>query len=811
MTTGLSGDLLDMLPFGVLIAGEDLRVRYLNQWLRAYLEERADAVLDVPLPEAFPELLDAGRLAAFQLVLQTGQAVVLSTRLHRYLIQLPAPVLEHEQWMPQLTYLLPSLNVEGRPTGVVALIYDQSETLRTERSLQRELQKVRILYEIDHALTTLRMQDSLEIIVEHIHKKLNADQVAVLLQKGNDLEIAAGKGVVFPPRRNRFSVYSGLSGWVLRTGVPVVVGDVRKDRRYLATDAGLRSAIVVPLHIQGRVAGVISVESRELDAFTHEHLNLLEALAARAAIAIQNASLYQQAEQRRAYFEAVLDQTGDVIFTLDSNLCITTVNAAWDEFARQNGAPELVGDKALGRNVLHAMTPEMRRKWEPILRSLLAGERETYTEDIPCHAPMQERWLNLRIASLRDAHGKVAGLVCSTRDISARVLAERQLRRANSQLHVLLDAMRLMSSQLSLQALLDSTVNFLCSAFDVPAAAFYAWNTERRDFEMQASRGLSEAYHALRLPPLEDASGEHIQHFGMTSYVPDLRRWLRSMGIPEAVWLGADGVSSILLARVYTHRQFAGLLMLCAMDAPRHFGEDERDLLESLAAQFGVALENARAFAEQQALAVTDALTGLYNRRQFNLRLEEEVGRAARYQEPVALVMVDIDDFKSFNDTFGHPAGDRVLKSLAIVMRSHLRRVDMVARYGGEEFAIILPRALPADAYRVAERIRAAVEAQMQPIVADICADAAPEKPPREKITISMGVAGAPRHAQEAPTLLNLADVALYEAKRRGKNQVCLYRSSDTGALLSDAAKTEATSSHTSPDAGSPAPDQSDA
>ncbi len=776
MTNGLSGELLDMLPFGVLIVGEDLRVRYLNQWLRAYLEGRVESILDAPLTEAFPELQDAGRLHAFQLVLQTARPMLLSSHLHRYLIQLPAHLPQEETWMPQLVYLLPSLDETGRPAGVVALIYDQGEIRRTERDLRRELEKTRLLHEIDHALTTLRLEDCLNIIVERIHKALHADQVAVLLRKGDDLEVVASAGVLVSLPQDRFSVYRGLSGWVVRTGVPAVVGDVRKDERYLSTDASLRSALVVPLTMRGRVEGVILVESRVLDAFTYEHLDLLEVLASRAVIAIQNAALYQKAEQRRAYFEAVLNHTGDVLFTLDTDLRVTTVNAAWDDFARQNNASELIGRKALGRDVLRSMTAEARSKWKPILQALLDGSLPSYEEDLPCHAPGKERWVNLRIAPMRDEAGTIFGLVCSARDVTEHVLGKRQLHRSNEQLHVLLDAMRLMSRQLSLRALLDSTVNFLCRAFDVPAAAFYAWDPERDDLAVQASHGLSEAYVNLRLPPLEAFPDTGIEHFGVLSYVPDLPRFLQNMGIPDVVWLRADGVSSVLLARVYTHSRFAGLLMICAKDIPRRFGEGERDLLEALGAQFGVALENAHAFAEQQALAITDALTGLYNRRQFNLRLEEEVGRAVRYQEPVSLVMVDIDDFKSFNDTFGHPAGDKVLKSLAVVMRGNLRRVDMLARYGGEEFAIILPRALPGDAFRVAERVRVAVETQMQAIVADICASAAPGKPPREKITISMGVASAPDHAQDAPKLLNLADIALYEAKRRGKNQVCLHR-----------------------------------
>jgi len=777
MNGGLPLSILDMLPFGVLWTDADLRVRALNQWLRSYLEGRAETLVGTPLLQAFPEIGEAGRLMAFRLVLQSGQPVLLSAHLHRYLIRLPSFPGSAEECMPQMVHLLPDLDERGGVAGVIALIYDQSERLRGEQALRRELQKVQVLQEIDHALTTLQLDDCLNIIAERVQRLLEADQAVVLLRRGDELEVAARAGMEHTPPRARFSVHTGISGWVARTGVPVVVDDVRRDSRYLPTDPSLRSAIAVPLTFRGRVNGVIDAESRKPAAFNLAHLDMLETLASRASIAIQNAMLYRATDERRAYFEAVLDHTGDVIFTLDTNLRITTVNAAWDDFARANGAPELAGRGALGRDVLRSMTADARAHWEPVALRLLRGELEEYTEDIPCHTPEKERWLNLRMAPMRDHRGKIIGLVCSTRDITARILAERRLRRSNDQLHVLLEAMRLMSTQLSPRALMDSTVNFLSRTFEVPAAAFYAWDEARQDFSVAAGKGLDSALLSLRLPALETVQTDAIQHMGVVSYIPNMRRWARAAGLEGLMTLRSSGrPSSAMLARVFTRRRFAGLLAVFAVDAPRAFTTEERELLEAVAAQFGVALENANAFAEQQELATTDALTGLANRRQFNTRLEEETSRAARYQEPVALVMVDIDDFKSFNDTFGHPAGDEVLKALAVVMRGNLRRVDMLARYGGEEFAIILPHAEVGDAFRVAERVRAAVERQMQAILADICAAAAPDRPPRPTITISMGVAAAPRHALRAEKLLAAADIALYEAKRLGKNRVCIYQ-----------------------------------
>jgi diguanylate cyclase (GGDEF)-like protein len=160
---------------------------------------------------------------------------------------------------------------------------------------------------------------------------------------------------------------------------------------------------------------------------------------------------------------------------------------------------------------------------------------------------------------------------------------------------------------------------------------------------------------------------------------------------------------------------------------------------------------------ELQQLSVTDGLTGLTNHRSMMQRLKEETLRANRNKHAFAVIMADVDHFKSYNDTFGHPAGDEVLKRVATLLRDTTRMVDCVARYGGEEFAVLLPETDTAGALEVAERIRKRVESELFP---------------ERAITLSIGVAEFPKNADQAETLLAAADAALYEAKRGGRNQV---------------------------------------
>jgi len=191
------------------------------------------------------------------------------------------------------------------------------------------------------------------------------------------------------------------------------------------------------------------------------------------------------------------------------------------------------------------------------------------------------------------------------------------------------------------------------------------------------------------------------------------------------------------------------------------FDEEHRRLLESIGGQAAVALKNA----ELYELAMVDGLTGLFVRRYFDARLEEEILRSKRFDTEFSVVMMDVDNFKALNDRYGHLVGDRVLQGISDVVRAELRGVDTGARYGGEEIAMILPRTPLVEAYNVAERIRACIEDLK------IRGDAKPIN-----VTASFGIASFPESdASGREDLVRRADKALYRAKRTGKNRVELF------------------------------------
>jgi diguanylate cyclase (GGDEF)-like protein len=180
--------------------------------------------------------------------------------------------------------------------------------------------------------------------------------------------------------------------------------------------------------------------------------------------------------------------------------------------------------------------------------------------------------------------------------------------------------------------------------------------------------------------------------------------------------------------------------------------------------------------AHTKQLANTDSLTGLYNRRSFQERLEQEVDRAIRYHRPLSLIMIDIDYFKTYNDTYGHLQGDNVLIEVARALKQLSRAPDIVARYGGEEFALILPETDKANAEALGRRLREYVEQCTFPGAASL---------PTKALTISVGIASyMPPDTKEA--LLEAADVALYHAKREGRNRVVVWQRAMTLQSYSD-------------------------
>ncbi len=215
----------------------------------------------------------------------------------------------------------------------------------------------------------------------------------------------------------------------------------------------------------------------------------------------------------------------------------------------------------------------------------------------------------------------------------------------------------------------------------------------------------------------------------------------------------------VLLESLWIQNRPAGLILVDNCVTKKPISDEDVRIFNMFVEQASGAIENSQAYENTLNKAHTDQMTGLWNYGYFQYRLDEELEKAKREQYNLTIAMVDIDDFKKFNDTYGHLEGDHALKALADIFRKTCRKVDIVCRYGGEEFSLIIPGGSKEEVLPLAERIRRSV---------------AEEKVLTHNFTISIGLATFPKDGQTKDDMVRKADVALYRAKTSGKNKICL-------------------------------------
>jgi diguanylate cyclase (GGDEF)-like protein len=227
----------------------------------------------------------------------------------------------------------------------------------------------------------------------------------------------------------------------------------------------------------------------------------------------------------------------------------------------------------------------------------------------------------------------------------------------------------------------------------------------------------------------------------------------------------------IMIAPIISNNRIKGLIAVGQKINKEIFSQSEKELFSLLVHFISVAFSNSILYQEMEQISITDGLTGLYNYRFFKKRLEDEMLRSMRYHHSLSLVLIDVDFFKNYNDKLGHLAGDAALKAVAAILKSTIRQSDVAVRYGGEEFCVILPEENMNSAWEFAERLRKEIEAYHFD---------GEEVQPGGKLTVSLGVASYPEHADSSRRLIEMSDAALYKAKNMGRNKTYLISESKT-------------------------------
>jgi diguanylate cyclase (GGDEF)-like protein len=364
------------------------------------------------------------------------------------------------------------------------------------------------------------------------------------------------------------------------------------------------------------------------------------------------------------------------------------------------------------------------------------------------------------------------------------------------------------ASTLTIAEVMNAIARLVCEAFGVASADIHRYSADTDLLDYVASWGVAEGFTETGA-----GVGETYPPEMRVNYVPVVRErrivevHRDDLGLPaaEAAEMDRWGEKSNLDGPLEFGGQVIGVLGIVESRYCRRFTADEKLLFSQLAVLAAIAIHNADVFSVLGHLVITDGLTDLFNHRHFYDRLGQEVVRAARYGLALSLLMIDIDDFKRYNDQFGHRAGDAVLRAMAVLLKAQTRQqIDVVARYGGEEFAVILPSTGMQGAVTVGERLRRTVAESSEalgsePAGSEVPGDGgpgdggpgaalsaaerirsaiadeifgAPGLP--AKITASVGVASFPLHAASPDALVDAADRAVYRAKESGKNRVAM-------------------------------------
>ena len=273
----------------------------------------------------------------------------------------------------------------------------------------------------------------------------------------------------------------------------------------------------------------------------------------------------------------------------------------------------------------------------------------------------------------------------------------------------------------------------------------------------------------------EGISGEALQA-GRPLMVEDME----AAGIPSAPPERRYKTKSFISYPITIGTRRVGVLNVTDKSGGGNYDEVDLSLLEIVAPQVALALERAE-WQEKatlfQLMSITDPLTGLPNRRYLEERLTEEVNRSKRYEQPLSFLMIDIDDFKIYNDLNGHQAGDLALQMTAQGLKGTLRSADVASRYGGEEFSVLLPQTSLQEAGVIAERMRERIEQTEFPYA---------KSQPLRAVTISIGVSTFSATVDTAEQIIWAADRALYEAKNKGKNKISFYETGSSKARKSN-------------------------
>ena len=413
-----------------------------------------------------------------------------------------------------------------------------------------------------------------------------------------------------------------------------------------------------------------------------------------------------------------------------------------------------------------AILPERNLAIFPEFQSIWEEEREeTRSAEVNMFVPLMNKGklvAVLAISERRDGRFYAVEDIDLLESVTAQVAASmekeyshQRLREQDEEVALVNRLTAIITSSVSIQMIFEGFTQELRKVAHVDWATIALINGSELSF-LALSTAVGSAWQTGETIPLQGTATEYACREREIVYEPDLKRHHR-------FWTGErhlqQGIRSIVYLPLNVVDHCIGSLALASRE-PNAYSHSQVKLLEKVVLQIAAPIENAQLYARMEEKSRIDVLTGLFNRRHFEERMGEELSRHSRYGDVFSIFMIDLDNFKAYNDIHGHVGGDVLLAQIGKIIKSSVRSVDQAFRYGGDEFVVILPQTSKDDAHIVAERTRERISTEI-------------EKKP-VTVACSIGLASYPTDGAVADELVEMADNALYHAKRTGGNRICL-------------------------------------